>query len=208
VKPHLRSKIKQTLAAMSKEAAAQKSRLACRKVIGLAEFRDARAVMIYLHMADELDTAEIAEAAWEGGKVVLVPKVSWRRRDMVALRIHSIEKRIVERDYGLREPIDGEPWPVEEIDFIVVPALAFDRRGHRLGHGAGFYDRFLARPGVHAATCGLGFAEQCVEELPVHANDWPVDMLVTDEEVLRFNNRKADYQPGQSGMMSKPESER
>jgi len=190
---------------MSQEDAARKSRLACQRVIALAEFRSAEAVMIYLPMAHELDTTELAKAAWEAQKVVLAPKVDWRDRHMMALRIHSVDDRIVEHDYGLREPIDGEPWPMEDIDLIIVPALAFDRRGHRLGHGAGFYDRFLARPGVHAATCGLAFAEQCIEELPVHPNDWPVDMLVTDEYVLRFNNRKADRPSGRSASAAAPE---
>jgi len=174
---------------MPKDVAARKSRLACQRLVALEEFACARSVMIYLHMAHELDTTEVAKAAWEAQKVVLVPKVDWQERHMIALRINSIDDRIVEHDYGLREPIDGEPWPVAEIDLVIVPALAFDRLGHRLGHGAGFYDRFLAHGGVRAATCGLAFAEQCVYDLPVHANDRPVDMLVTDKEVMRFNNR-------------------
>ena len=205
MKPRLRIKIKEALAAMPDELAARKSRLACQRLVALPEFGKARSVMIFLHMAHEPDTTEIAKAAWELQKAVLVPKVDWRRRHMRALRIHSIDDRIVEHDYGLREPINGEPWPVEEIDFIVVPALAFDRRGHRLGRGAGFYDRFLAQQGLHAATCGLAFAEQCVEELPVHANDWPVDMLVTDEAVVRFNNCKAHQPPGRSAAMGATE---
>jgi len=107
---------------------------------------------------------------------------------MVAVTCRSIDDdEMLVDQFGIRTPKNGQMWPYEDIDLIVVPALAFDRQGNRLGRGGGFYDRFLAEPRVHAVTVGLGFAEQLVEELPTHHYDRPVDMLVTDQHVLRFN---------------------
>ena len=80
----------------------------------------------------------------------------------------------------------GQVWPLEDIDFIIVPALAYDHNGGRLGRGGGFYDRFLAHTEVKAVTCGLAFSEQLVDELPIHAHDYPVQILVTDKDVIRF----------------------
>ena len=105
---------------------------------------------------------------------------------MRAIEIHSLEEGVARTPRGLREPTNGHVRNIEEIDLIVVPALAYDRTGNRLGRGAGLYDRFLSAAGCHAVTCGLAFAEQLVAHVPVRSHDHPVDLLVTDEEVLRF----------------------
>jgi len=187
MKRHLRREMKARLAAMSPEVISTKSYAACEKLIALPEYHRARSVMLYLPISQEVDTAGIALHAWQHGKTVLAPKVSWQQRHMLAVAIHSLDDGLVHGKYGIREPLDGEPWPVEEIDFIVIPALAYDRLGGRLGRGGGFYDRFLADPNIRALSCGLGFDEQVVDELPVHAHDLPVTVLVTDKRVLRFD---------------------
>ena len=189
MKRALRKEMLATLAAMSAEAVAAKSHQACRRVISLEEFRSAQTVMIYLPMPREMDTTALALTAWQDGKTVVAPRVLWGQRHMVPLLCRSLnDKDLSPGRFGVREPLEGEPWPLEEIDLVVTPALAFDRRGHRLGRGGGFYDRFLASPLLKATACGLGFAEQVVDELPVADNDHRLDMLVTDQEVLRFEH--------------------
>jgi len=185
-KPHLRTEMKEALAAMPAGAAADKSRRACRMLTALDEFQNAATVMLYMPIPQEIDCIPAALAAWRQAKTVLVPKVSLQQRRMIAVRCNSMDDEMVTGGYGIREPAGDQPWPVENIGLIVVPALAYDRRGNRLGRGGGFYDRFLAQPAMRAVTCGLAFAEQVAEEVPTTANDWPVDMLVTDKEVLRF----------------------
>ncbi len=93
-------------------------------------------------------------------------------------------------EHGLRQPAGVEPEPIELIDLLIVPALAFDRQCNRLGRGGGFYDRFLARPELKAITVGVAFAEQIVETLPIHPNDRPVDLVVTDKEILYPQGRQ------------------
>ncbi len=188
MKAQLRKQMKATLAAMPPELAAAKSRAACEALIALPEYQKAQAVMLYLPMPQEVDTTGIILHAWQHGKTVLAPKVGWSQRHMLAIEIHSLDDGVVQGEFGLREPADGSPWPVEQIDLICVPALAFDRKGNRLGRGGGFYDRFLAEPNAKAVTCGLGFAEQLLDDLPTHHHDRPVDLLVTDKDVLRFTS--------------------
>ncbi len=179
--------MKAALAAMTPEAAAALSLAACESLLGLQEFALARSVMLYAPIAGEVDCRPIAVAGWRDGKTVLLPRVTWLLRHMEGVPVHSLDQPLIETRNGLREP-DGEPWPIEEIDLIVVPGLAYDRHGNRLGRGGGFYDRFLARPELAAHTCGLAFSVQVVGNIPVHPNDYPVKVLVTDKEVLRFNN--------------------
>jgi len=190
MKHRVRGEMKAALAAMPAETAAQLSLAACRLLLALPEYARARSVMLYAPIPGEVDCRPIAVAGWKDGKTVLLPRVTWLLRHMVAVPVHSLDQKLVTTRNGLREP-DGEPWPIEKIDLIIVPGLAYDRHGNRLGRGGGFYDRFLARPGLAAHTCGLAFSVQVLRELPVHPNDYPVKVLVTDKEVLRFKNDKA-----------------
>lgn len=107
---------------------------------------------------------------------------------MIPIQIHSMENGIAVTRGELREPEAGEPLELATIDLVIVPAMAFDRFGNRLGRGAGFYDRFLASRQFAGTSAGLAFREQLVaEQLPIQENDVPVHMLITDEEILRFS---------------------
>ncbi len=180
---------------MPPSVSADKSRRACEMLIALPEFRQARTVMGYLPIPHEVDLAPVALAAWQDQKTFLAPKVNWEQRHMIAVECRSLDDEFTIEHRGIREPADGDPWPEGQIDLIIVPALAYDRRGHRLGRGGGFYDRFLARPGLNAVACGLGFDEQLVDRVPVRRHDHPLDMLVTDREVLTFVQRPRRYAP-------------
>jgi len=177
--------MRDTLGAIQPQARATKSCLATEKVLRLPEFHDASVVMIYLNIDTEVDTVAVALAAWSADKSVLVPRVNISERHMIALECRSLHAGLMPGSFGILEPVDGEPWPIEGIDFVVVPGLAFDRAGHRLGQGAGFYDRFLATEGMRAFTCGLAFEEQLIQRVPVDATDWPMDAVVTDHEIVR-----------------------
>jgi len=186
MKHSLRKDMRRRLGQLGPQEAAGKSRQACRALVASAEFERAGAVMLYLPIHQELDVEPIARAAWRSHKTVVVPRPRWRRRELVPVRIRSLTDGLCRGPYGIREPADGEPFEPGEIDLIVVPALAYDRRGNRLGRGGGFYDRFLSREDVRALTCGLAFTEQLVDAAPVHETDRHVDMLATDAGLLRF----------------------
>jgi 5-formyltetrahydrofolate cyclo-ligase len=147
--------------------------------------------MMYLSLPHEADTSEAILHAWQLGKVVAVPKVFWQQRYMIAVQINSLETGFSTSASGLRNPIEGVPMPFEEIDLVVTPALGFDRKGNRLGRGGSYYDRFFANAELKASRCGFAFAEQLVETIPVAEHDEPVDILVTDEEIIYFNNEPA-----------------
>jgi 5-formyltetrahydrofolate cyclo-ligase len=185
VKKSLRKMIRERLATMNPAVAHAKSMAACRRLVAQPEFERAKAIMIYLPMPDEVDLTPVALRGWQEQKIIAAPRISWDRRHMIPIEIRSLES-VVEGRRGLREPGDGEPVPLQMLDLVVVPALAYDRRGNRLGRGAGFYDRFLASPTFRGVATGLAFREQLTEDVPVCENDVPVHMLVTDEEVLRF----------------------
>ncbi len=184
-KPAVRRRLREALAAMSEADRHAKSVAACRLIATLPEFEAARVVMLYLHMPSEVDTAPLALRAWQDGKVVAVPKVSWDQRRMLPVEISSLKDGLTTTG-PVREPIAGKPIPLDLIDLVIVPGLGFTPTGYRIGRGMGFYDRFLAQPDFLGRTCGLSFQEQVIESLPVLDHDVPLCMLVTDRGISRF----------------------
>lgn len=186
-KAELRQELQRCLIGMSAEQRKLKSHNACRNLIATSEFQNASSIMIYLSLPHELDTSEAILCAWQMGKTVVVPKVSWQQRHMIPVKIYSLETGFSSEVAGLRNPITGVPVPFSEIDLVVAPGLGFDSKGNRLGRGGSYYDRFFANKELKAPKCGFAFAEQVIESVPVTENDMPVDFLITDEEVLYFN---------------------
>ena len=191
-KAQLRRELMDCLLAISPEQRSEKSRKACRNLVSTAHFQEASTVMMFVSLPHEVDTSEAILHAWQLGKVVAVPKISWQQRHMIAVQINSLETGFSTAASGLRTPISGVPVPFGEIDLVVAPGLGFDRKGHRLGRGGSYYDRFFANSELKAARCGFGFEEQLLDSIPVTDHDEPVDMLVTDEKITRFNNRKGE----------------
>ncbi len=191
-KEQLRSKLQKCLLEMSAEQRSEKSRKACRNLVSTPQFQSASTVMMYLSLPHEVDTSEAILHAWQLGKIVAVPKISWQQRHMIPVQINSLETGFSTEVTGLRNPIRGVPTPLEEIDLVVAPLLGFDSKGNRLGRGGCYYDRFFANEELKAPRCGFAFAEQMVDSIPATEHDKPVDFLVTDKEIMYFNNRQGE----------------
>jgi 5-formyltetrahydrofolate cyclo-ligase len=191
MKREIRQQIREALAAMDPMTRYARSLAACKHLTCTETFRQAEVVMIYLSMAEEVDTGAIALAGWQAGKTIAAPSISWEHHRLTPIEITSLEAGVAPGRHGVPEPpAHGQPVTIEMIDLIIVPGLAFDRHGRRLGRGGGFYDRFLAHPECVATTFGLAFHEQVVDELAGEDHDHPVDQLATDEKVFDFRSSR------------------
>lgn len=183
----IRKELRARLEAMTEQQRHDKSVLACSFLLNSPEFKAANTVMLYLSTTLEVDTVPVALRAWQEGKTVIVPKVSWDQKRMMPVEIHSLASDgMTLTGPGVREPIAGKPIPTEFIDLVIVPGMGFTQTGHRIGRGMGFYDRFLAQPEFLGISCGLAFDEQVLDKLPVLEHDMPLSMLVTDRGIRRF----------------------
>lgn len=191
-KAQLRRTLLKRLHAMPSEQRSEKSRKACRNLVSIEPFQKASTVMIFVSLPHEVDTSEAILHAWQLGKVVAVPKISWEQRHMIPVQISSLETGFSTGASGLRNPIAGVPVPFEDIDLVVTPALGFDSKGNRLGRGGSYYDRFFANSELKALRCGFAFSEQLVDSVPVTEHDQPVDMVVTDEGIVHFSDVKGE----------------
>jgi 5-formyltetrahydrofolate cyclo-ligase len=190
-KERLRRRLRRCLLTITDEHRSRMSEHACRNLSSTVQFQRASAVMLYLSMHYEIDTSGIIRLAWELGKTVAVPRVCPEDGSMVPVRIDSLERDLAVDVIGVRNPVGGAPVPLGQIDLVVAPALAFDKEGNRLGRGGSYYDKFFADPQLAAARCGLAYHEQVVEAVPVTDRDEPVDLVVTNKQIIYCNDRRA-----------------
>jgi 5-formyltetrahydrofolate cyclo-ligase len=194
-KPTIRRQLREKLAAMTEAERQAKSVTACNLIGASPEFAAARVVMLYLSAPLEVDTAPLALKCWQRGKTVVVPKVSWNQRRMLPVEITSLQTSMTISGPGVREPVSGQPIPVDLIGLVIVPGMGFTNEGHRIGRGMGFYDRFLAQADFLGISCGLAFEEQILPKLPVLDHDMSLSMLCTDRGLRRFADN-CIIQPG------------
>jgi 5-formyltetrahydrofolate cyclo-ligase len=152
------------------------------RALALPRVAGARAVLAYGATPEELDPEPLLARLRERGARVALPRVSGMRD----LDLHWIDgpHQCEAGSFGILEPTpDCARAALDQIDLVLVPGVAFDRDGNRLGYGGGFYDALLAalRPGVR--TVGLAFDEQVFETIPAEEHDWRVDTVVTPSAV-------------------------
>lgn len=140
----------------------------------LPQYSSAKTIMIYLSFGSEINTWPLLEQAWLDQKSVLVPKVRKYPKEIIAVKIHS--KADLEPGlWGISEPIKNQEFDPKLIDIVVVPGLAFDQAGYRLGYGGGYYDRFL--PQVRGYQVGLCYPS-FLREIPLMPWDQKVDQVL------------------------------
>jgi len=186
VKKELRRRLQAVLTSIPPATLSERSRVAADLLFNEPEYRRAEVMMVYLSHTQEADTTRIVLQAWQDRKRILAPQVSWESKAMIPIEIRNLDIDVARNGIGLREPIEGPPIPIELIDLVIVPGLAFDGAGNRLGRGRGFYDRFLARPNFRGIACGFALEAQIVDAIPAGPHDMKIDMLVTDAAVRRF----------------------
>ncbi len=174
--------------ALFPEAVTEMSVAIQERLLGLDEFRRARLVHAYVGAkANEVRTDRILAETLRTGRRLAVPRVEGDR-----LAHHEIRStaELVPSRFGLLEPDRSAPVvDPREIDLVVVPGLAFDRAGNRLGFGKGYYDGFLRD--VRAPKAALLYSLQLLDEVPADENDVPVDLLVTEKGVEQCGPRPA-----------------
>lgn len=160
-----------------------KSRLIQQKLFSLPEFLKAKTVMFYISFGSEVDTIEMINSALKSSKTVCVPVSDFELNEMKAVELNAFEE-LSPNDKGILEPSKGTASEIDSsrIDLIIVPGIAFDEKGNRLGFGAGFYDKFTAN--CNAKLIALAFEEQIEKEIPSLCHDQKVHKIITETKVI------------------------
>jgi 5-formyltetrahydrofolate cyclo-ligase len=137
--------------------------------------------MAYLSFGSEFITDALIEAAMSGGKQLALPRVDRARRSLVVHAVTDTVNDVQAGVWGIREPRPERPIvALDDIDFVLVPGVAFTPRGDRMGYGGGFYDRLIGSFAMRPPLVVAAYALQIREQLPSGENDRPVDLVITE----------------------------
>lgn len=185
-KKALRKKIISIRDQLSPQDIAEKSSLIADSLYNLKAYRDAGVVMFFITFGTEVDTRPMVEETIKRGKLALAPKALPESRELIPSRILDWERDLVPGAYNIPEPDDNSLRPVkpETIDLLIVPGVAFDLKGNRLGYGGGYYDRFFPLLKKQTPLVALVFDLQILPEIPVDEWDRRIDIIITEKRVI------------------------
>ena len=172
-KQELRSSVRKQKKEMAAEDIARRSELLCRMVLDSDAYQKSASVYGYLPFNQEVDLTLLLKQALADGKQVALPKCCGKEMRFILIRDLS---RIQKSAFGAPEPIDDAPVARDPQALVILPGLVFDMKGHRIGYGGGYYDRFLAQEPNHP-TIGLCFDFQLVSQLKPEEHDIPAQTV-------------------------------
>ena len=204
---HLKKKIREEILCKRKQLSNKdvemRSEKVCKNLFTLDEFKECNNALIFVSMPGEVETNELFRIGFDSGKVLAVPIVRKEKDALLLLAVLSeshieellsgvnvnCSKNWFRSKFGILEPRKKsfETISIQEIDLIVVPGLGFDRSGMRLGFGGGHYDRLLAKRKKPSSAIAVSFDFQIYPYIPHNAHDQRVDLIVTDNEVIKPN---------------------
>jgi 5-formyltetrahydrofolate cyclo-ligase len=157
-----------------------------RRLLNWPLYAASRGLLVTVSFGSEIDTAPVITDALDRDKTLCVPLCRPADHSLILSRLLHYPGDLVPGAMGILEPKPDcvRPLPVEALDLVVVPGLAFSQDGHRLGFGGGYYDRLLARLPADCVTVGLCRAAMMREDLPLEPHDLPVAWVITEEHVI------------------------
>ncbi len=178
----LRNRMRAVREALPESACEARSVEITKRLFMLEELKRATTILAFAPIRNEVRTRACMEAAWAAGKRVALPRVV---EDELKLQLVDSTTELVEGAFTVPEPPE-EAMQIEagEVDFALVPALAVDPRGYRIGYGGGYYDKLIPQLD-NACTCAVAYDFQLISEVPELPLDVAVDLVVTDERVIR-----------------------
>lgn len=181
IKDELRAKMREMRRNLPADEVTEKSAVIARSLLGISAVKDARTVCVYLSALKEPDTRGIIGALLSAGKRVAVPVTD---EENVTLSLSYIDNasELARGAYGIYEPTVIRRADENDIDVIVTPGLAFDKRGGRMGFGKGYYDRLFEK--TDTLRIALCYDFQLLDKIPTEPHDAPMDIIVTEKRVL------------------------
>ena len=190
MKQKLKDEIFRKRKSLSKREAEEKSRIITEKLFLLNEFKDAKNIMFYISFNNEIDTIEtikkLLKNKGENKKNIIVPYVE---KNNPILQLSEIKdfNDLEPKTYGILEPMEGKikKFEINKLDMVIAPGVVFDKNGHRIGYGYGYYDRLLGKLGKKATKIGLCYDFQLIDKIPEQKHDVPMDIIITEKRIVK-----------------------
>ena len=185
MKKQLKETILEKRDSLSNQELTENSKKIEDNLFNLDSYKKSRTVMLFVSFNNEVNTHDMIKKSF-GKKNVVIPKVM--QHEIEPSLILDFDNLVPSGKFNILEPIEIMKIAYKNIDLVVVPGIVFDREGHRIGYGFGYYDKFLKKV-PKAVKIGLCFDFQVVDKIPNEVHDVPVDFIVTDKEVIECGKK-------------------
>lgn len=166
---------------LGKRAAGLKSAKIVEKLVTTPEFRNAHKILFYHPIRNEVNCLPALKQALALRKKVFLPRMNEKKMQVVEVRKMAEMRGLKAGNFGIKEP-RGRASSPKEIDLVLVPAVAYDWRGFRVGYGGGYYDMLLAK--TRAGRIGLCYETNLVRRIPAEEHDQPVGKIITEKRTI------------------------
>ena len=185
-KKEIRQRVLRSRMDLTPKSVQEKSHRIMDQILSSRFYQEAKSLMVYIDFKNEVETGHLIKQALEDRKRVSVPITDMKAKKLTPSRLLAYPDDLAPGTWGILEPKPGclrliEP---EELDLIVVPGIAFDPKGYRIGYGGGFYDRFLPQTRTGSIFISPAYELQVVEQVLPESNDVPVHALFTEDRMI------------------------
>lgn len=180
-KDKIRKGILQKLRSQSSFDRERKSAEIKKRLFNDSAFKRSMCIMFYVSKDHEVNTHSMIEEALKQEKRIIVPVTSVGEKKIIPSEIKNLKEELEKGPFGIKQPKKEyiRPVPVNDIDVVIAPGVAFDKSGNRIGHGMGYYDSFLKTLSPLTLTIGLAFDFQIVRKVPILSQDVPVQRIIS-----------------------------
>jgi len=185
-KSELREEISRKVAALSAKEISEKTKAIETRLFDFANFLESKIALMYVNNNGEVHTGNILRRTYDYGKIVVLPAFNTENFSMTLLKVDNLDKDLQEGPRGILEPDETrcKVVPIERIDIAIIPAIALDEKGGRIGSGEGYYDRLIPRLAITTRKVALALEQQIVPQIPIESHDKHVDIIITEDRVI------------------------
>ena len=183
MKNEIRKEFKKKRATMEKAEVLEKSRIICDLFLKSEIYKNAKVIMAYMPLGNETDTSYIIKKAFRDGKRIVLPVTDEQSGDITPCFVLE-DSKFEKGAFSVTEPADKVEANTDDIDVVIVPGIAFDKKGARVGFGKGCYDRFLNK--TNAVKVGFCYGFQICDDIPGEFHDVKMDFLFTENEGVKI----------------------
>jgi 5-formyltetrahydrofolate cyclo-ligase len=185
-KIQIRADIANTISALSESELHEKTSSIENRLFEFANFLESKIALLYVNSNLEVQTKSIIQKTYSYNKIVVLPAFDPESFSMKLMKVDSSERELIPGPRGVLEPDVSKckVVPMDRIDIAIIPGLAFDEKGGRIGSGTGYYDRLIPRLAITTRKVALAFEEQLVVQIPMESHDKHVDIIITDKRII------------------------
>ena len=185
-KSKIRTDIADALAALSEKEIAEKTSAIEKRLFDFANFLEAKVALLYVNNNNEVGTKNILARTHAYNKIIVLPAFNTETFTMTLMKVDALEKDLTAGPRGIVEPNPDrcKVVPIERIDIAIIPAVALDEKGGRIGSGEGYYDRLIPELSITTRKVALAFEEQIIPQIPIESHDKHIDIIITDKRII------------------------